>query len=128
MKYIHTMHMIYIHTYIFFYKKCNHDIYIYIYTHTYTHTHLYTYIGLQFTFFFNNTPKTSFAQVIAYRSVFFLILHLFFNLFIFLLKDNCFTEFYCILSNLNMNQPQVYIYPLPFEPPSHFPPHLTPLG
>ena len=36
---------------------------------------------------------------------------------IFLLKDNCFTEF-CFLSNLNMNQSQVYIYPLPFEPPS----------
>ena len=48
----------------------------------------------------------------------------FFNL---LLKDNCFTEFCCFLSNLNMNQPQVYIYPLPFEPPSHLPPHITPL-
>jgi len=32
----------------------------------------------------------------------------------FLLKDNCFTEFCYFLSNLNMNQPQVYIYPLPF--------------
>ena len=29
---------------------------------------------------------------------------LFFNFFI-LLKDNCFTEFCCFLSNLNMNQP-----------------------
>ena len=47
---------------------------------------------------------------------------------IFLLKDNCFTEFCCFLSNLNMNQPQAYIYPLPFEPPSHLPPHPTPLG
>ena len=27
----------------------------------------------------------------------------FFN--IFLLRDTCFTEFYCFLSNLNMNQP-----------------------
>ena len=35
------------------------------------------------------------------------------------MKDNCFTEFCCFLSNLNMNQPYVYIYPLPFEPPSH---------
>ena len=26
-------------------------------------------------------------------------------LFIFLLKDNCFTEFCCFLSNLSMNQP-----------------------
>ena len=32
----------------------------------------------------------------------------------FLLKDNCFTEFCYFLSNLNINQPQVYIYPLPF--------------
>ena len=35
------------------------------------------------------------------------------------MKDNCFTEFCCFLSNLNMNQLQVYIYPLPFEPPFH---------
>ena len=24
-----------------------------------------------------------------------------------------------------MNEPQVYMYPLPFEPPSHLPPHPT---
>ena len=30
---------------------------------------------------------------------------LLFFLFIFLLKDNCFTEFCCFLSNLSMNQP-----------------------
>ena len=46
----------------------------------------------------------------------------------FLLKENCFTEFCCFLSNLNMNQPQVYIYPLPFETPFHLSPHPTPLG
>ena len=45
-----------------------------------------------------------------------------------LLKDNCFTEFCCFLENLNINQPEVYIYPLPFEPPSHLPPPPTPLG
>ena len=28
--------------------------------------------------------------------------------------------------NLNMNQPYLYIYPLPFEAPSHLPPHLNP--
>ena len=44
----------------------------------------------------------------------------------FFLKDNCFTEFF--LSNLNINQPQVYIYPLPSETPSHLSPHPTPLG
>ena len=37
-------------------------------------------------------------------------------------------NFVVFLSNLNMNQPQVYIYPLPFEPPSYLPPHPTPLG
>ena len=31
----------------------------------------------------------------------------FFFLIYFLLKDNCFTEFCCFLSNLNMNQPSV---------------------
>ena len=51
----------------------------------------------------------------------------FFNLLIFWLKDKRFTEF-CFLSNRNMNQPQVYIISPPFEPPSHLPPHPTPLG
>ena len=36
--------------------------------------------------------------------------------------------FVVFLSNLNMNQPQVYIQPLPLEPPSHLPPPPTPLG
>ena len=35
------------------------------------------------------------------------------------MKDNCFTEFCCFLSNLSMNQPQVNIYLLPLFPPSH---------
>ena len=48
--------------------------------------------------------------------------------FFFLLNNNCFTEFCCFLSNLNMNQPQVYIYPLPLDPPSYLPPHPSPLG
>ena len=45
-------------------------------------------------------------------------LFLFLNFIYFLSKDNCFIEFCCFLSHLNMNQPQAYIYPLPFEPPS----------
>ena len=45
------------------------------------------------------------------------------NLFLFQLKDNCFIEFCCFLSDINMNQLQVYIYLLPLEPPSHLPPH-----
>ena len=46
---------------------------------------------------------------------------LFLLLVYFLLKDNCFIEFCCFLSNLNMNQLQVYIYPLPLDlsPLSH---------
>ena len=32
------------------------------------------------------------------------------------------------LQNINMNQPKVYICPLPPEPPSHLPPHPAPLG
>ena len=53
---------------------------------------------------------------------------LFKKLIYFLWKDTCFTEFCCFLSNLSMNQPQVYIWPLPFEAPSHLPPHSTSLG
>ena len=43
----------------------------------------------------------------------------FFFLFLFLSKDNCFTEFFCFLSNLDMNQPSVYIYPFSLEPSSY---------
>ena len=53
-----------------------------------------------------------------------LVLFLFFKF----LMDNCFTEFCSFLSNLNKNQPQGYIYSLPFETPSHLPTHPTPLG
>ena len=35
----------------------------------------------------------------------YLTIILFFKLINFLLKDNCFTEFCCFLSNLNTNQP-----------------------
>ena len=51
-----------------------------------------------------------------------------FFLFFYWRIDNCFTELWCFLSNLNMNQPLVYIYFLPFETPSHLPPHCTPLS
>ena len=46
----------------------------------------------------------------------------------FKLKDNCFTVLSWFLSYINMNQPQVYLCPLPLEPPFHLPPHHTPLG
>ena len=52
-----------------------------------------------------------------------------FVLFISLLKDNLFPEYF-----LFSVEPQhesaigVYIHPLPFEPPSPLPPHPTPLG
>ena len=51
-----------------------------------------------------------------------MIFFLFFFQIYFLIERNCFTEFYSFLSNLNINQPKLYIYPLPFEPPSHLPP------
>ena len=38
-------------------------------------------------------------------SILFVMYTLFFLLLYFLHKDNCFTEFSCFLSNLNMNQP-----------------------
>ena len=37
------------------------------------------------------------------------------NLYIFKLKDSCFTELCWFLLNINMNQPQVYICSLPLE-------------
>ena len=40
-------------------------------------------------------------------------------LFIFSLKDPCFTEACWFLPNINMNQPSVYICSLPLELPSH---------
>ena len=45
-------------------------------------------------------------------------LTVFFYFNCFFIEGFCLTEFCCFLSNLNMNQPQVCIYPLPFEPPS----------
>ena len=42
--------------------------------------------------------------------------------FFFLLKDNCFTILCWPLQYINMNQPQVYKYPLPPEPLSCLPP------
>ena len=45
---------------------------------------------------------------------------------VFSLEDNCFTILW-FLSYTNMNQPQVYICPLPPEPLFHLPPHPTPL-
>ena len=45
-----------------------------------------------------------------------LYLYLFFKLIHFLLNDNCFTEFYCFLSNLNMNQlPRIYLLFIPTD-------------
>ena len=41
---------------------------------------------------------------------------------------NCFTEFCFFLSNQNMNQPWIYIYPLRFEFATHLPPHPNLLG
>ena len=48
--------------------------------------------------------------------------------FFFYSRITALQNFVVFLSNLNMNKPQVYIYPLPFEPPSHLQPYPTPLG
>ena len=42
--------------------------------------------------------------------------------------DKCFTILSQFLPQINMSQPQVYICPLPREPPIHLPPHPTPLS
>ena len=44
------------------------------------------------------------------------------------MEDNCFTILCWFLPHINMNQPQVYTFPLPLEPFSHVPPHPAPLG
>ena len=53
---------------------------------------------------------------------------IFFKFIYLLLKDNCFTKFCCFVSNLNMNQPQVYKYPsllnLPPSPSTSHPSRL----
>ena len=51
----------------------------------------------------------------------------FLKLFIFK-GNNCFTMLCWFLPYNNVNQLLVYICPLPLEPPSHLPPHPTPLG
>ena len=43
-------------------------------------------------------------------------------------EDNCFTILWWFLPYINISQPQVYMCPLPFEPPSYLPPHPTLLG
>ena len=48
-------------------------------------------------------------------------------LFNLLLQDICFALLSWFLPYINMNQPQVDIYPLPLEYPCHLPPHPMPL-
>ena len=55
--------------------------------------------------FVNIIFKTISSRCIYTYTIYLIILFSFLNLFIFLLKGNCFTEFFCFLSNLNMNQP-----------------------
>lgn len=49
-------------------------------------------------------------------------------IFSFLLEDSCFTVLGWFLPYTSMNQPQVYIYPLPPNPRSHLPPRPAPLA
>ena len=64
--------------------------------------------------FFFNLQYASFNLNMQMFNFLLQLISIFYNLIYFLLKDNCFTEFCYFLSNLNINQPQVYIYPLPF--------------
>ena len=41
------------------------------------------------------------------------------SFFLFLLNYNCFTMLWQFLLHSNVHQPQIHIYPLPLEPPSH---------
>ena len=52
---------------------------------------------------------------------FFVVVKLKFFIY-FQLKDNCCTILCWFLPYINMNQPQVYVCPLPLEPPSYIPP------
>ena len=67
----------------------------------------------------HSTAQASYNVFISPYDVF--LSFSFFFYYLFLLKDNCFTEFCCFLSNLNMNQPQVYLYPLLSETPISLP-------
>ena len=49
----------------------------------------------------HHSSKTSILQ----HSAFFFLINLFFEFIYSFLKNNCFTDFFCFLSNLNMNQP-----------------------
>ena len=46
----------------------------------------------------------------------------------FKLENSCFSMLCWFLAHNLLNQPYIYIQPLPLEPSSHFLPHLTPLG
>ena len=83
---------------------------------------LFIHLKVYFLFLKVSTFKMNKKLLIIFRIIFCYFLLLQQNGLFLLLKDNCFTEFCCFLSNLNMNQPYVYIYPLPSEPLSPFPP------
>ena len=60
-------------------------------------------------------PSPCFAHVPApgiHHSIlcFFYFFSFWFSSFFFLLNDSCFIEFYCFLSNLDMNQPWLHMY------------------
>ena len=71
--------------------EATHTYIIYTYAYTYTHINWYIFILVL-------KPVLLIGK--HYKCFFFLL-----SLIYFLLKDNCFTEFCCFLSNLNMNQP-----------------------
>ena len=51
------------------------------------------------------TPQFKNINSSTISFLFFFLIYLFFEFIYSFLKNNCFTEFFCFLSNLNMNQP-----------------------
>ena len=62
--------------------------------------HNYTDLFLDFQLYSINLYLNTYASTVPGYCYFIV-----FVFFIFLCNDNCFTEFWCFLSNLNMNQP-----------------------
>ena len=96
----------------------------------YKHFFLY-FLFEKYYFFFLLTSKSLLyiLDVSLYQVYDLQILYVAFTfLFHLFMKDNHFTILCWPLSYINMNQPQVYIRPLPLEPPSHLLPRPTHLG
>ena len=57
-----------------------------------------------------------------------ILFSIFSKIYVFLIGGSLLYNIVLASAHIPMNQPQVYICPVPLEPPSHFPAHPTPLG